>query len=108
MSYVEDILNSISSFRWSYYKWYEKNVSIMTNCLGIVTYNLGNLLVKYITNDMMTWKISINSITKKLVQSIFLHILVGLHSSDLLLELSYFSLEMFNLACKILGKKNIY
>lgn len=72
MSYVEDFLNIFGSFRWSYYRWYKMNGCIMTNCIGIFTYNAGHLLVKYITNDMNSWYISKGSITKKLVQSILL------------------------------------
>ena len=107
MSYVEDVLNALNNFG-SYYNTYKSTGTVMTRLFGIITYNIGHLLVKYVTNDMLTWKISIGSITKKLIQSLLLHLLICANSSEFSLELFYLSFELFNLVCKITGRKNIY
>ena len=35
MSYVEDVLNIYTTFRWSHYKWYKMNGNIMIGMLSI-------------------------------------------------------------------------
>lgn len=65
MGYVEDILNIYTTFRWSHYKWYKMNGNIMIGVFSIFNNTAQDLLVRYVTKDLASFKLGKNYLTKK-------------------------------------------